>query len=267
MLAPTTVAVPAHLTPHDLVTYFRCPHEMELSHAMHAQRLTGTLGPVRTPLDVVPLRQSPLFSPPLGQITVNEGRLDLFDDGDQLVYEDPGEDDLPMLLPPDRVQIDPKFANGHTTLVDAEWGFAGRPDLVVRRGDGGLFPIEYKETHLFGGYHQAHGRLFDTIQAIAECRLVEVTFGRRPAFGVVLYGDESGGGVNEGWVQIPYGDAESRWLKVALDQVRQDRTRAPVPAFRTCASCEPNSEGYCRFAAARYEGPHHHQAFLATRRP
>jgi len=266
MLMPTPVTVPEHLTPHDLVTYFRCPHEMELSHALRIQQRTAALGPVRTPLDVIPLRQSPLFSPPLGDVTVNEGRLDLFDDGDRLVYEDLGEDNLPMLFPPDRIQIDPRFSDGHLTLVDADWGFAGRPDLVVRRGDGALFPVEYKATHLFGGYHHVHGRVFDTIQAVAECRLVEVAFGRRPAFGIVLYGDESGGGVNEGWVQIPYGESEARWLKVALDQVRQDHTRAPVPALRTCGSCEPNGEGLCRFAAARYEGPHHHQAFLASPR-
>ena len=267
MLAQSALAVPEHLTPHDLVTYFRCPHEMELVHAMHVERQTGSFGSVRTPLDVVPLRQSPLFTPPLGQVTVNEGRLDLFDDNDRLVYEDPGEDDLPMLFPPERVAIDPKFTNGHSTLVDTAWGIAGRPDLVVRRGDGGLFPLEYKETHLFGGYHEVHGRLFDTIQAIAECRLVHATFGQRPAFGVVYYGDESGGGAHEGWVQIPYGDAEERWLKVAMDQIRQDRTRAPVPALRNCGSCEPNAEGHCRFAAARYEGPHHRTAFLASRRP
>jgi hypothetical protein len=266
MLAPLTVPTVEHLTPHDLVTYFRCPFEMELARALHTQRTTGALGPVRTPLDVVPLRQSPLFSPPLGTLTVNEGRLDLFE-GDRLIYSDPGEDDLPMLFPPEHVQIDPRFVNGHSTLVDPGWSFAGRPDFVVRQADGAVYPIEYKETHLFGGYHEAHGRLFDTIQAIAECRLVEVTFGRRPAFGVVLYGDESGDGVHEGWVQIPYGEPEQRWLKVALDQVRQDHTRAPVPALRNCGSCEPNAQGSCRFAVARYEGPHHHQNFLATRRP
>lgn len=265
MLAPLAVLAVEHLTPHDLVTYFRCPHEMELLRAMHGQRSTGTIGPVRTPLDVVPLRQSPMFSPPLGQITVNEGRLDLFED-DWLVYEDTGEDDIPMLFPPERVKIDPKFTDGHTTLVDAEWGFAGRPDLVVRRGNEGFFPVEYKETHLFGGYHEAHGRLFDTIQAISECRLVEVTFGRRPRYGVILYGDEAGGGAHEGWVQVHYGDAEERWLRVAMDEVRKDQTRAPVPAQRTCGSCEPNSKGLCRFASSRYEGPHHHEAFLAARR-
>ncbi|MGA8711175.1 MAG: hypothetical protein ACLP8Y_06235 [Thermoplasmata archaeon] len=261
MLAPLAIPAAEHLTPHDLVTYFRCPHEMELVRALHVQRTTGTLGPVRTPLDVVPLRQSPLFSPPIGKLVVNEGRLDLFD-GDRLVYEDPGEDDLPMLFPPERVQIDPKFTNGHTTMVDAAWGFAGRPDLVIRREDGGFYPVEYKETHLFGGYHEAHVRLFDTIQAIAECRLVEVTFGRRPAFGVVLYGDESGGGEHEGWVRVPYEEAEVHWLEYALRQVREDRVRAPVPAERNCASCSPNAEGHCRFAAARPTG--HESGFHGT---
>jgi len=265
MLAPLEAPVLEHLTPHDLVTYFRCPHEMELVHALHAQRSSGTLGPVRTPPDVIPLRQSPLFSPPLNKLAVNEGHLDLFD-GDRLIYEDPGEDDLPVLFAPEHVTIDPRFANGHTTLVDAAWEFAGRPDFVVRQKDGSVYPIEYKETHLFGGYHEAHGRLFDSIQAIAECRLVEVTFGRRPEFGVVLYGDESGDGLHEGWVQIPYGDAEAGWLSYALKSIRQDRTRAPVPALRTCASCEANSKGLCRFSAARYEGPHQHQILMETRR-
>ena len=249
---PAPAAPPAleHLTPHDLVSYFRCPHEMELGRARHVRDRTGTLGPVRTPLDVVPLRHSPLFPPPLGHLVVNEGRLDIYDH-DQLVYEDPGEDDLPMLFPSERIHLDPRFTNGHTNLIDAEWGLAGRPDLVIHRADGSFVPVEYKETHLFVGYHEAHGRIFDTVQAVAECRLVEVMFGKRPPFGVVLYGDRAGDGLHEGWVQIPYGDAEVSWLKVALQQVREDRVRAPVPAERNCAACGPNSEGLCRFAAAR----------------
>jgi hypothetical protein len=265
MLAPLTAPVPEHLTPHDLVTYFRCPHEMELSRGLHARAVGKVPPPVRTPLDVVPLRHSPMFGPPTGHVVVNEGRLDLFDQ-DRLVYEDTGEDDLPVLFPPERVQLDPRFSNGHSTLVDAEWGIAGRPDLVIRRGAGEFVPLEYKSTHLFVGYHEAHGRLFDTVQAIAECRLVHTVFGQRPSYGLILYGDQAGGGAREGWVQIPYGDAEERWLKVVLGQIRDDRTRAPVPAERNCGSCEPNAEGLCRFAAARYEGPHHFQGFLASQR-
>jgi hypothetical protein len=266
MLAPRTAPpVADHLTPHDLVAYFRCPYEMELQRAIHARTVTGGPGTVRTPTDVVPLRHSPMFAPPIGHLVVNEGRLDL-DDRDLLVYEDEGEDDLPMLFPPERVRLDARFRNGGRTLVDPELGMAGRPDLIVQRADGSLVPVEYKETHLFAGYHEAHGRLFDTVQVVAECRLVEVAFGRQVPYGIVLYGDEAGGGLHEGWVRIPYGDAEQGWLRAALRQVRDDPVRAPVPAERNCGGCEPNAEGQCLFAAARYEGPHHRAAFAATRR-
>ena len=237
---------------------------MELIRSAHAERLTGVRGPVRTPLDVVPLRHSPMFAPPLGHLSVNEGRLDV-GDHDRLVYEDAGEDDLPMLFPSERIRIDPRFTNGHATLVDGELGLAGRPDLIIERADGGLVPVEYKETHLFVGYHEAHGRLFDTVQAIAECRLTQVTFGKRPSHGIVLYGDANGGGEHEGWVEIPYGDAEEHWLRAVLRQIRDDTVRAPVPAERNCGGCEPNGEGQCRFAAARYEGPHHRTLFATTR--
>ncbi len=266
MLAPKVAApVAEHLTPHDLVTYFRCPYEMELVRASHARTITGGPGVVRTPPDVVPLRHSPMFAPPMGRVVVTEGRLDL-DDRDVLVYEDEGEDDLPVLFPPERVRLDSRFRNGGRTLVDRELGIAGRPDLIVQRADGSLVPVEYKETHLFVGYHEAHGRLFDTVQVVAECRLVEAAFGRKVPYGVVLYGDEAGGGLHEGWVRIPYGEPEASWLRVALEQVREDAVRAPVPNERHCAGCEPNAEGQCRFAVARYEGPHHRALLAATPR-
>jgi hypothetical protein len=254
MLSPLAPLALEHLTPHDLVTYFRCPHEMELTR-LHRPHVAGlATGPVRTPADVVPLHRSPMFPPPIGRPVVNEGRLDVLP-RERLVYEDPGEgDDLPVLFPPEQVHLDPRYTAGHTTLVDPEWGLAGRPDFVIQREDGGFVPLEYKETHLFVGYHEAHGRVFDTVQAIAECRLVEVAFGRAPSFGIVLYGDAAGDGQREGWVEVPYGAAERQWLKVALAQVRADGIRAPVPAERNCAGCEPNSAGLCRYAAARPDG-------------
>jgi hypothetical protein len=265
MLAPP-VAVPAeHLTPHDLVAYFRCPHEMELEKARRAKGPDGRLGPVRTPADVVPLRHSPLLAPPLGSVRVNPGRL-AFAPGDRLVYEDEGEDDLPVLFAPEQVHLDPRFRVGAENLVDPALGLAGRPDLVVDLGGRDLVPLEYKATHLFIGYHEAHGRLFDTVQAIAQCQLVETAFGRRPPYGIVLYGDAAGDGLHEGWVEVPYGPAEASWLRYALQQVRTDAVRAPVPAERNCGGCGPNEIGLCRYAAARYEGPHHRVWAASLRR-
>ncbi len=255
MLAPPETVPLEHLTPHDLVAYFRCPHEMELQRAEHLRQRTGTLGPVRTPPDVVPLRHAPLFAPSSAGVRVYEGRIDL-GSTDRLVYQDDGEDDLPMLFPPERIQLDPRFSRGHATLVDAALGLAGRPDLVVARTDGAFVPVEYKETHLFVGFHEAHGRLFDSVQAIAECALVEAAFGRKPPFGIVLYGDARGGGLHEGWVEVPYGAEEGRWLTSALATVRADRVRAPVPAERNCRGCGPNRDGLCRYAGARFERAH-----------
>ncbi|MFZ1024436.1 MAG: hypothetical protein WAN87_09910 [Thermoplasmata archaeon] len=254
-----------HLTPHDLVTYFRCPHEMELLRAHHQSIVSGQVIHARTPLDVIPLHHSPLFSPPLGQLTVYEGPLDV-GPHDVLVYQDSAEEEIPILFPSDQIRLDPRFSGRDATLVDPEWGLSGRPDLIVRRGDREIVPIEYKSTHLFVGYHETHGRTFDTLQVIAECRLVQAVFGQRPSHGIVWYGDVASDGQREGWVEIPYGESEERWLKVALSQIRADAVRPPVPAERNCAGCEPNSEGLCRFAAARYEGPHHRSLGMALPR-
>ncbi len=256
MASVQLASAPEHLTPHDLVTYSRCPFEMELVHASRASLRAGTPVAPRTPLDVIPERHSPLFSPPVHRMVVNEGRLDLFPT-DTLIYEDEGEDDLPMIFPPQQVRIDERLKEHGGNLIDPELGFAGRPDLIVKRSNGGLFPVEYKSTHLFVGYHESHGRPFDAIQAIAECRLVHAMTGTRPTHGVVLYGDAAGDGAREGWVEVPYGEPEEHWLRAALAQIRADKIRPPVPAERNCASCGPNGEGKCRFAAARPEsGPH-----------
>lgn len=236
-----------HLTPHDLVTYSRCPHEMELQQVRHRSYVLGSPQVARTPVDAAGLRQSPLFSPPLGHPTVMEGRYDVFS-GDRLIYLDPGETGLPVLFPPEQVTLDPALQAHNGTLHDDAFGLSGRPDLIVRRASGELVPIEYKSTHLFTGYHEAHGRTFDAIQAIAECRLVEAVTGHRPTHGVVLYGDVAGDGTREGWVEIPYGEPEEHWLRAALAQIRGDATRAPVPSERTCPTCEPNRLGLCRFA-------------------
>ena len=250
-----------HLTPHDLVTYSRCPYEMEAARAERASVHSATPIAPCTPTAVIPEHHSPLFAPPLSHVRVMDGRLDLTG-RETLIYLDDGEDDLPVLFPPEHVRLDPRFREHAGNLYDDEWGLSGRPDFVVLTPEGGLYPIEYKSTHLFTGYHESHGRTFDTIQAIAECRLVHAVTGRRPSYGLVLYGDVSGDGTHEGWVQIQYGEAEEHWLKAALTQIRNDRTRAPVPAERNCAGCEVNARGACRFAAARYEGPHPHHSPL-----
>jgi hypothetical protein len=192
-----------------------------------------------------------MFTPPVHSIQAFEGRMN-FGPLDRLVYIDEGERDLPVLFAPGQVEIDRRLAEHHGTFLDDELGFAGRPDLVVRRADGDLVPVEYKATHLFHDLHGPHGRTFDTIQAIAECRLVHAMTGKRPSRGIVLYGDSAGSGLREGWVEVAYGESEEHWLRAALAQVRADRVRPPVPAERNCASCEPNRLRRCSYAAVPF---------------
>ncbi|HKS59811.1 MAG TPA: hypothetical protein VJS68_03425 [Thermoplasmata archaeon] len=240
-----------HLTPHDLVSYSRCPYEMEVQRARHASYIHGTAVAARTPIDVRPLAHSPLFSPPTLGLQAFEGPLDLNPD-DILVYEDANERGLPVLFPPERVRLDARFTGHQATLIDDALGLSGRPDLVIRRGDGGFVPVEYKSTHMFVGYHAVHGRLFDAIQSIAECALVAASFGSIPSYGWVVYGDAAGSGAHEGWVVVPFGDPERRWLSQALGQIRADNVRPPVPSEGHCGHCEVNREGLCRFAARPY---------------
>jgi len=237
-----------HLTPHDLVTYSRCPHELELMQAHRATALSGQVVLPRTPLSAAPRLHSPLVPPPLNGGRVAEGRLDILE-SDLLVYWDQAEQGLPVLFPPESVRFDLRFGRPGATLVDREFGLSGRPDLVIRHDDGSLTPIEYKSTHLFVGYHEVHGRLFDAIQAVAECRLVEAVTGARPATGLVLYGDVAGNGAREGWVEIRYGDLEASWLRAALEQIRTDSERLPVPTERTCPTCPANRDRWCAYAS------------------
>jgi CRISPR/Cas system-associated exonuclease Cas4 (RecB family) len=252
---PTNLALapvpPEHLTPHDLVTYFRCPREMELRHRQREAWRTGHPLPAIGSVPPEARTRSPLPPPPIGHLLTFQGRLDVFPT-DVLIYEDPEEDGLPILFPPERNQTRAFLQRHGHTLVDPSWGLSGRPDLVIRRRDGSLVPVEYKETHLWERFHEVHGRLFDLIQVLAECRLVEVTWGQRPRVGIVYYGDGPGGGEREGWVELAYGDEERAWLEHALLMIRQDRERPPIPSETHCSGCEMNRDHLCPQAAVPF---------------
>ncbi len=254
-IAPGEAIPLEHLSPHDLVTYFRCPHEMELHRSQHLSWRTGAPLAPRTPSGTVPLSHSPLFPPPVGDPRPVHGRLDVGPQ-DTLVYQDPDEPALPFLFPAERSHAHAFLRDHSATLEDRAWALSGRPDYVVRRPDGHFFPVEYKETHLFEDYPRHHGRFFDFLQVLAECRLVEATWGVAPVSGLVYYGDSSGGGEREGWVEVPYAGAPRAWLQTALKLIRADPVRAPVPQEGNCGHCEPNRDGLCAYPKVRFEDVH-----------
>lgn len=265
-LATSSSTLPVeHLSPHDIVTYFRCPHEMELHRAQHLSWRTGQPVAARTPLGTPPSLHSPLGPPPGESSNAMQGRL-IVSIHDQLVYEDPDETGIPALFPSEQNHAKAFLRDHGPTLMDNSWGLSGRPDLVVRRGDGSYYPVEFKETHLWEGYHEAHGRFFDILQVIAECRLVEATWGAAPRAGVVYYGDTEGSGERQGTVEVPYGEPQRAWLQRAMTLIRADRIRAPVPAERNCNHCEPNRDGLCKYAQAGFSTSHRNEPEEPTHR-
>ncbi|MGA7924102.1 MAG: hypothetical protein WCA77_09015, partial [Thermoplasmata archaeon] len=247
MAATILRVIPEHLTPHDLVTYSRCPHEMELTHRHAAVVRPGDPAVEPEERDKRPGHHSLLFPPPLNHVTVFEGRLDLRPT-DVLVYADEGEHGLPVMFAPEQIRTDPAFTVHGANLFDDELRLSGRPDFIVRRSALEVFPIEYKATHLFPGIRGFHGRTFDIIQVIVECRLVHAASGVRPYRGVLLYGDAAGSGDHEGWMEVEYGPAEENWLHYALQTIRSDEERAPIPSVNNCLNCSPNRLNLCHYA-------------------
>ncbi|HEV8049253.1 MAG TPA: hypothetical protein VGP88_01535, partial [Thermoplasmata archaeon] len=115
-MAALVVPTLEHLTPHDLVTYSRCPHEMELHRSERASQLAGSPVAPKTPIGTRPEARSPLFSPPGHSVQVFEGRID-FGPLDRLVYVDAGERGLPVLFAPEHTEPEPKLAGRNGTLV------------------------------------------------------------------------------------------------------------------------------------------------------
>jgi CRISPR-associated exonuclease Cas4 len=66
-------------------------------------------------------------------------------------------------------------------LYDAELGLTGKPDYLVKK-NGRVIPIEVKSSRIGQAPYDSH-----IFQLAAYCRLVEVAYGQRPAYGILHY--------------------------------------------------------------------------------
>jgi len=88
-------------------------------------------------------------------------------------------------------------AGAGVTLRSERYRLVGRPDVLRRRRDGALVPIELKRGRAPAwGAYPSH-----VVQVGVYCLLIEETSGRAPPFGVVRYGDRE--------VVVPW-DADAR---------------------------------------------------------
>jgi CRISPR-associated exonuclease Cas4 len=66
-------------------------------------------------------------------------------------------------------------------LYDPELGLTGKPDYLVEQGKQ-VIPVEVKSRRVSDGPYDSH-----IFQLAAYCRLVQVTYGKRPAYGILKY--------------------------------------------------------------------------------
>ena len=66
-------------------------------------------------------------------------------------------------------------------LYDSELGLTGKPDYLVQKGDQ-LIPVEVKSGRAPETPYDSH-----IYQLAAYCHLVQATFGKRPAYGILHY--------------------------------------------------------------------------------
>ncbi len=111
------------------------------------------------------------------------------------------------------------------TLRSERYRLVGRPDLLRRRPDGSLVPVELKSRPApRDGPFASH-----RVQLAAYCLLVEEETGRPPPFGVLRYDDRE--------FTIPWDGAARAEVLGLLRELRgrYDGRASPAPA--KCAGC------------------------------
>lgn len=94
-------------------------------------------------------------------------------------------------------------------------GLVGKPDYLVADGPD-IIPVEVKSHAAPLTPYASH-----VLQLAAYCALVEATYGRRPAYGLLRYADRT--------FEIPYTQELEARLLTTLAAIREARTRDDVP--------------------------------------
>lgn len=100
-------------------------------------------------------------------------------------------------------------------LYDPELGLTGKPDYLVDH-NGQLIPVEVKSGRAGEAPHDSH-----LYQLAAYCRLVEVSYDKRPAYGILHYSNRT--------FAIDYTEQLEEALLDILAEMRQDERRRNVP--------------------------------------
>jgi CRISPR-associated exonuclease Cas4 len=112
-------------------------------------------------------------------------------------------------------------------LYDPVLRLTGKPDYLIEQ-ENTLIPVEVKSTRVSDAPHDAH-----IFQLAAYCLLVEASFGKRPAYGVLHYPNRT--------FAIDYTPALEEALLSLLEDLRaQEQRRNPARSHhqpQRCARC------------------------------
>jgi CRISPR-associated exonuclease Cas4 len=112
-------------------------------------------------------------------------------------------------------------------LYDSALGLTGKPDYLIRQKDE-IIPVEVKSGRAPEVPYDSH-----IYQLAAYCLLVERTYGRRPAHGIIHYNDRD--------FAVDFTDELESSLLDLLAEMRRDEARPEVPRSHEqparCARC------------------------------
>lgn len=109
-------------------------------------------------------------------------------------------------------------------LYDPELGLTGKPDYLVEQGNT-IIPVEVKSRRVADAPYDSH-----IFQLAAYCRLVEVAYGKRPAYGILKYANRT--------FAIDYTAELETHLRGLLIQIReQERLKNVDRSHQSAARC------------------------------
>jgi CRISPR-associated exonuclease Cas4 len=124
-------------------------------------------------------------------------------------------------------------------MMDEALSLTGRPDLVLETRKGWI-PVEIKSSKAPAMPYLSH-----VLQVAAYCRLAEVTYGRRPARGILQYADRG--------YALPYTRALERSLLLRIGWIRAQAGRLPDRSHQEAARC--SACGYSSVCDQRLAAP------------
>ena len=117
-------------------------------------------------------------------------------------------------------------AGAPMTLRSSRYRLSGRPDIVRRRADGRVVPIELKSRVAPpGGPPRSH-----RIQVAAYCLLLEESTGVPPPYGLLRYGDGTE-------FRVPWNGVAKAELLRLRDEVDRPYDGRATPSPAKCARC------------------------------